>query len=82
MLHVELIGLQIVILSLVRNSGGSEEDEVYDRHPKGRVNIGFLRVGLSSHACCPHRANSYTFIPVGETKKWCVFFLQYGMNLD
>ncbi|KAM5531281.1 hypothetical protein V8D89_015082 [Ganoderma adspersum] len=34
---------KIVILSLVRNSGGSEEDEAYGHHSKGRVNIGFLR---------------------------------------
>ncbi|EJF65241.1 P-loop containing nucleoside triphosphate hydrolase protein [Dichomitus squalens LYAD-421 SS1] len=34
---------KIVILSLVRNSGGSEEDEVYGHQPKGRANIGFLR---------------------------------------
>ncbi|KAI0779559.1 hypothetical protein C8Q74DRAFT_1217042 [Fomes fomentarius] len=35
---------KIVILSLVRNSGGSEEDEVLHGHSsKGRVNIGFLR---------------------------------------
>ncbi|KAI0369710.1 P-loop containing nucleoside triphosphate hydrolase protein [Pilatotrama ljubarskyi] len=35
---------KIIILSLVRNSGGSEEDEaVYGHSAKGRVNIGFLR---------------------------------------
>ncbi|RPD78076.1 hypothetical protein L226DRAFT_610074 [Lentinus tigrinus ALCF2SS1-7] len=34
---------KIVILSLVRNSGGAEEDEVHGHSSKGRVNIGFLR---------------------------------------
>ncbi|KAH9895168.1 P-loop containing nucleoside triphosphate hydrolase protein [Cubamyces lactineus] len=35
---------KIVILSLVRNAGGSEEDDaVFGHNPKGRVNIGFLK---------------------------------------
>lgn len=38
-----------MILSLVRNSGGSEEDEANGYHSKGRVNIGFLRVSSPNH---------------------------------
>ncbi|GJE94480.1 P-loop containing nucleoside triphosphate hydrolase protein [Phanerochaete sordida] len=35
---------KIVILSLVRNSGGAEDDEtVYGHSSKGRVNVGFLK---------------------------------------
>lgn len=37
--------MQIVILSLVRNSGGAEEDEqVYGHSSAKRANIGFLKV--------------------------------------
>ena len=43
--------LQIIILSLVRNSGGSEEDEAVRGHnPRKHVNIGFLRVSVYLHA--------------------------------
>ena len=39
-------GLQIVLLSLVRNSGGSEDDAIYGHAAAARANIGFLRVRL------------------------------------
>ncbi|KAJ8489534.1 hypothetical protein ONZ51_g2873 [Trametes cubensis] len=35
---------KIIILSLVRNAGGSEDDDaIFGHNPKGRVNIGFLK---------------------------------------
>ncbi|THH30127.1 hypothetical protein EUX98_g4067 [Antrodiella citrinella] len=34
---------KIVILTLVRNSGGSDDDNVAGRSTKGRVNVGFLK---------------------------------------